>query len=110
MAQFAHQAPALVVVLSTPVEGSKIPLWEQQLSAGAVCMNLEHAAHASGFLACWLSAWPAYDDNVLAAFGGQPGKDRVAGFLFLGSVDRPLEERPRPDYDAVVSQWVPPVG
>src|SRR3954454_8056329 len=30
--RFAEQAPELVVVLSSPVEGTKIPLWEQQLS------------------------------------------------------------------------------
>ncbi|HEY0597807.1 nitroreductase family protein, partial [Sphingopyxis sp.] len=30
--QFAHQAPTLLVLLSTPVQGSKIPVWEQQMS------------------------------------------------------------------------------
>src|SRR4051812_12205512 len=39
--QFARQAPTLVVVLSSPRE-SHIPLWEQELSAGAACMNLLH--------------------------------------------------------------------
>ena len=43
MHQFAHQAPTLIVALSSPVAGSKIPLWEQQLSAGAAIMNLLHA-------------------------------------------------------------------
>src|SRR5687768_10439063 len=38
--EFAHQAPALVVVLSSPVPEHKIPLWEQELSAGAAAMNL----------------------------------------------------------------------
>ena len=38
--QFAHQAPDLVVVLSSPRTESHIPLWEQELSAGAACMNL----------------------------------------------------------------------
>src|SRR3546814_10734774 len=42
MEQFAHQAPTLIVALSSPVENSKIPLWEQELSAGAACMNLLH--------------------------------------------------------------------
>src|SRR3954467_1857834 len=42
--QFATQAPALIVVMSSPKD-SKIPLWEQELSAGAACMNLLHAVH-----------------------------------------------------------------
>jgi nitroreductase len=103
MDQFARQAPALIVALSTPVVGSKIPAWEQELSVGAACMNLLTAAHASGFVASWLTGWPTYSDAVRNAFGG-PG-DRIAGFIFIGSPARALEERPRPDYDEVVKLW-----
>lgn len=101
--QFARQSPVLVVAVSTPVADSKIPLWEQQLSAGAACVTMLHAAHALGFVGSWLTGWPAYSDTVKNAFGG-PG-DRIAGFLFLGSPGRPLEERPRPDFATVVSHW-----
>ena len=104
MDQFAHQAPVLVAVLSTPAANSKIPRWEQQLSAGAACMNLLMATHAAGFVGCWLTGWAAYDAQVLESLGGAP-QDRIAGFLFLGSPSRPLEERPRPTYEAVVSTW-----
>jgi len=104
MVQFAQQAPTLVVVLSTPAENSKIPLWEQELSAGAVCMNMLIATHALGFVGSWLTGWPAYNDAVREALGGGH-HDRVAGFLFLGTPSRPVEERPRPTYEAVVSTW-----
>ncbi len=40
---------------------AKIPEWEQVLSAGAVCLNLIHAAHAFGYSGQWLSEWIAYD-------------------------------------------------
>ena len=103
MAQFAHQAPTLVVALSSPVAGSKIPRWEQELSVGAACMNLLTAAHASGFVGSWLTGWPAYSDLVRDAFG--TAGDRIAGFIFIGSPSRDLEERPRPDYDNVVKNW-----
>ncbi len=104
MEQFAHQAPTMVAVLSTPTQNSKIPLWEQELSAGAACMNLLFATHAAGFVGCWLTGWPAYNGQVLESLGGSP-HDRIAGFLFLGSPGRALEERPRPTYEAVVSTW-----
>jgi nitroreductase len=103
MDQFARQAPTLVVALSTPFAGSKIPLWEQELSVGAACMNLLTAAHASGFVGSWLTGWPTYSNAVRDAFGGPD--DRIAGFLFIGSPSRGLEERPRPDYDSVVKNW-----
>ena len=101
--QFATQAPALVVVLSSPRVDSHIPLWEQQLSAGAAGMNLLHAAHALGFAGGWLTGWAAYSDAVRDAFGAEP--ERVAGFIFLGTPAKQLEERPRPDLQKIISNW-----
>lgn len=100
---FARQAPSLVVVLYSPKPGSHIPLWEQELSAGAACMNLLHAAHALGFAGGWLTGWSAYSDAVRDAFGAEP--ERIAGFIFLGTPAKQLEERPRPDLDKIVSIW-----
>lgn len=103
MHQFAHQAPTLVVALSAPVSGSKIPLWEQQLSVGAAIMNLLHATHALGFAGGWLTGWPSYNEDVRVAFAKDG--ETIAGFVFIGTPGRPQEERPRPDYDAIVSTW-----
>ena len=102
--QFAWQAPALVVALSAPAHASHIPIWEQELSAGAACMNLLIATHAEGLAGGWLTGWAAYSDMVRDALGGKPG-ERIAGFLFLGTPTRELEERPRPDRDDVVQVW-----
>jgi len=101
--QFACQAPALVVALSAPAHASHIPIWEQELSAGAACMNLLIATHAEGLAGGWLTGWAAYSDIVRDAFGA-PG-ERIAGFLFLGTPTRDLEERPRPERDAVIRVW-----
>ena len=101
--QFATQAPALIVVLSSPKVDSHIPLWEQQLSAGAACMNLLHAAHALGFAGGWLTGWAAYSDAVRDAFGAEP--ERIAGYIFLGTPGKQLEERPRPDLQKIISTW-----
>ena len=102
--QFARQAPTLVAVLSTPDPASKIPVWEQELSAGAACMNLLHAAHASGFAGGWLTGWAAFSDEVRESLGGDANA-RIAGFVFIGTPDRPLVERPRPETDSVVRFW-----
>lgn len=100
---FALQAPCLVVVMARPDPASHIPEWEQLLSAGAACGLLCVAAHAHGFVANWLTGWPAYSPGVVAAIA-EPG-ERIAGYIFIGTPARPLEERPRPDYDAVVRVW-----
>lgn len=102
---FATQAPSLVVVLSSPNPERKIPVWEQELSVGAACMNLLHAAHAHGFVGGWLTGWAAYSDVVRDAFGAAP--ERIAAFMFIGSPSRDLEERPRPDPENVISTWIP---
>ena len=99
----AHQAPTLIVVLSAPIAGHKIPVWEQELSAGAACMNLLHAAHAMGFVGGWISGWPAYSETVRNAFGGS--HERIAGLMFIGSPAQPLEERPRAAASMVSSVW-----
>lgn len=102
--QFARQSPTLVVVLHSPRVESHIPLWEQELSAGAATMNLLHAAHAMGFAGNWLTGWAAFNDAVRDLFGAAP--ERIAGFVYIGTQSKPLEERPRPDLYAIVSNWV----
>jgi nitroreductase len=102
MRGFAVQAPSLVVLLSHPVT-SHIPPWEQELSVGAVALNLMHAAHAMGFVANWLTGWAAFSPAVASALG-EPG-ERIAGFFFIGTQGKPLEERPRPDMAQVVRVW-----
>jgi nitroreductase len=103
---FAHYAGRLIVLVSAPIEGHKIPVWEQQLSCGAAGMNLLLAAHALGYVGGWVTGWRAYDEGVRAAFCG-PG-ERIAGFIFIGWPGGELEERPRPPLGAVVRPWVPP--
>lgn len=103
--QFAHQAPTLLVLISAPVPASKIPVWEQELSAGAVGMNLLHAAHAHGFVGSWLTGWAAYNPTIAQAFGAG-NSARIAGFFFFGTPRGPLSERPRPEYDDIATPWV----
>jgi nitroreductase len=100
---FAHDAPTLIAVMSAPDALSRVPLWEQELSAGAACMNVLHAAHAQGFVAAWITGWAAFSATVAAALC-EPG-ERIAGFIFVGSPANALDERPRPPLDTVVRHW-----
>ena len=105
--QFAQQGEALVVVISSPIPNHKIPVWEQELSAGAAAMNLLSAVHALGYVGGWITGWRAYSPIVNAAFAKRG--ERIAGFVFIGSPGRELEERPRPNPAQIVKKWAPPV-
>lgn len=96
-------APMTVLVVSTPVASDKVPEWEQVLSAGAVCMNLEHAADAMGYSASWITDWYSYDPEAAALFGVGKG-ERIAGFIHLGTLAAAPLERPRPDLQARVER------
>jgi nitroreductase len=102
--RFAAQAPTLLILLFSPKESPKIPIWEQELSCGAVAMNLLLAAHAMGFAGGWVTGWAAFSAPVLAALGAGPG-ERIAGFFFIGTPALPLEERPRPALEDILSDW-----
>ncbi|HEX2255707.1 MAG TPA: nitroreductase family protein [Afifellaceae bacterium] len=101
--QFA--VPPLVVgIVSTAAEDAKIPVWEQRLSAGAVCMNLLHAAAAFGFAAQWLTQWYSYDEAALRYLGVAAG-ERMAGLVHIGTPQIPPSERARPDVKALTTLW-----
>src|SRR3954463_8842663 len=91
-------APVAIGVVSSARELIKIPVWEQELSAGAVCQNILIASHALGFVANWLTEWYAYHPKVREKIGLQSG-ERVAGFIYIGTSTVELEERPRPEMD-----------
>jgi nitroreductase len=98
------RAPLVIGVISAARELHKVPVWEQELSAGAVCQNILVAATALGFVGNWLTEWYAYHPVVREKIGLKPG-ERVAGFIYIGHSKDELEERPRPDMRQIVSSF-----
>lgn len=98
------RAPLVIGVVSAAREHIKIPVWEQELSAGAVCQNILIAAHALGFVGNWLTEWYGYHPLVKERMGLKPG-ERMAGFIYIGKSDVALEERPRPDMEKIVTRF-----
>ena len=98
------RAPVVIGVISSAREQHKIPVWEQELSAGAVCQNILVAATALGFVGQWVTEWYAYHPAVRHGLGLKSG-ERVAGFIYLGTSKEKLEERPRPDMKKIVSRF-----
>jgi len=96
--------PLVVVVVMRPDRSSRIPVWEQELSAGAACMNLLTAAAALGYGANWLSGWTATHPAARPVLGLADG-ERVAGIVPIGTALEASPERARPDLDAIVTAW-----
>ena len=97
------RAPIVVIVVSTAAVHAKIPLWEQHMSAAAVCYNAIMAATALGFVAQWQTDWVAYDQNAKAVMGIQ-NDEQVAGIIYIGTSTVPLEDRPRPDVASLLTK------
>lgn len=104
VASMLLRAPVVVAVVSTAAEHPKIPVWEQELSAGAVCQTLLLAATALGVGCQWNTDWMCYDSKTKAAMG-LAAHEKVAGLIYLGTPTAPLEERPRPDPQGLVTRW-----
>lgn len=102
----ALASPVIVAVVSAPVESSKVPQWEQVLSAGAVCLGLVNAALASGWGAAWLTGHAALDQDFGRAHLGLSASERVAGLIHIGTRGDAPPERPRPDI-AAKTEWQP---
>ena len=79
--EFAHQAPVMIALISSPIQGHKIPVWEQELSCGAVAMNLLHAAHALGYVGGWITGWQAYSPRVTEPSARRASGSQVSSFL-----------------------------
>lgn len=100
------RAPVVIGVVSRAAPHPKIPEWEQQLSAGAVCMNILYAATALGYACQWNTDWLAYDEGM-AAVMGLTDNERIAGLIYIGTAAQPLEDRPRPDPQTLLTRWSP---
>lgn len=99
------RAPLVIAVISTPKDCIRgTPVWEQQLSAGAVCMTLCLAAQASGFGAQWLTEWYAYDPRIHAVLG-MGDADQVAGFIYIGTPTQTSQPRVRPDLAEIIQPF-----
>jgi len=99
------RAASVVAVISSPKECSRgTPEWEQRLSCGALCYNLLIAAQNSGWGAQWLTEWYAYHADIDQVLG-LTGKERVAGYVYIGTAEQPPLERKRPHMPDIIQRW-----
>jgi nitroreductase len=79
----AMRAPLIIVVACRAVTGTKVPVIEQILAAGAAAQNILLALHALGYAAAWKTGDAAYDVEVKKALG-LAADDHIVGFMYTG--------------------------
>lgn len=104
------RSPLIVAVGAEITENHpKVPPEEQVIAAACATQNLLLAAHAAGWGAVLLTGWVAHDPTVREALGFAE-KDRLIGFVYMGTppADRRLKKRPEPG--RFLKSWVGPKG
>lgn len=94
----------IVAVVLKPVASEKIPLWEQEMAAGGVCLALLNAALAAGWGANWLTGPLCRDGEFLQDALGCSDGESIAGFLHIGNETVVPSDRDRPDITAI-TEW-----
>lgn len=99
------RSPLIVAVGVDVMENHpKVPAEEQLVAAACATQNLLMAAQAAGWGAVLLTGWPAFDKTVRIGLGFAP-KDKLVGFVYLGTpseIPRPMQ---RPDAGQFIENW-----
>ncbi len=98
-----NHAPLVIVVVFSPKQ-HKTPVFEQLLSCGAVCQNINLAASALGFHSQWVTNWCSFNKQAQAELGLQ-AHESIAGFIHVGTAQCVPKDRQRPDLTEIVSYY-----
>jgi nitroreductase len=79
----AVRAPLIILVACRVVPGTKVPVIEQILAAGAAAQNILLGLHNFGYAAAWKTGDAAYDPEVKKALG-LAADDHIVGFIYTG--------------------------
>ncbi|MGL4207566.1 MAG: NAD(P)H nitroreductase [Aeromonadaceae bacterium] len=78
------RAPLVITVVAKTQHHPKVPVLEQQLSAGCAVMAMQLAAQAQGLGGIWRSGWAMFDRGLHHDLGlGE--EEQIVGFLYLGT-------------------------
>lgn len=100
----ALRAPLVITVISRAMPHPKIPLLEQDLSAGCASHAMLLAAHAQGLGAIWRTGPMATHPVVLRGLGLQ-AHEKIIAFLYVGHPHGPARQPKELRVDEFVQRW-----
>ena len=101
----ALAAPVVIALVVSLTRETKVPEVEQLLSVGAAAMNMLNAIHALGFGGFWATGPDSYEPKMHRALG-LTERDRLLGFLFVGTPSDGVRAVERPSIDRYVTEWI----
>jgi nitroreductase len=78
------RAPMIIAVVAKCQPEHKVPVWEQEMSAGCAVMAMQMAAVAQGFNGIWRTG-PLTESLVVREGLACGEHDKIVGFLYLGT-------------------------
>lgn len=82
----------------------KVPVMEQEMAVAAGAMNVLNALHMEGFGGVWVSGGFCEDRALLSQLG-LDAPHRLAGFLLVGTAEKPERARERPETGDYMAFW-----
>lgn len=101
------RSPMIIVVIACIKDIAKIPEIEQLLSAGAAAQHIQLACSSMGFGSIWLTGDNNYDILVHQALGLDI-KERMIGFLYIGTSDNTTPSKTRHSALGITQYWEKP--
>ncbi|MFT6915837.1 MAG: nitroreductase [Motiliproteus sp.] len=98
------RAPLVVIVVGCTQDHPKVPVIEQQLSAGVATQNLLLAAFAQGVGGMWRTGDMAYSPLVMKGLG-LAENEQLIGFVYLGSQPERIKKVQLMDAADFVQSW-----
>jgi nitroreductase len=78
------RAPLIITVIAHVTENSKVPNWEQVVSAACAVQAMQMAALAQGFNGIWRTGSWTHHPVVRQGFACRE-QDEIVGFLYIGT-------------------------
>ncbi|VTP66990.1 Putative NAD(P)H nitroreductase ydjA [Leclercia adecarboxylata] len=99
------RAPMIIAVVAKCQPQHKVPVWEQEMSAGCAVMAMQLAAVAQGYNGIWRSG--ALTDSPVVRDGLSCGADdKIVGFLYLGTP----QLKARPPFPCLIPRHSSPIS
>ena len=98
------RAPMVLVLIADIKEHPKVPEIEQIISTGAAAQNMLLALHDLGYAGVWRTGSMAFNSEI-TKYMELPEKNRVIGYLYVGTPNGRIKEIPSLDTKEFVTYW-----
>ena len=101
------RSPLIIIVIAKIQDIPKVPDIEQMLCAGCAAQHIQLACSSLNFGSVWVTGDHCYDIFVHQSLGLDI-KERIIGFIYVGTPDETQIEKKRDSADKLTQHWKKP--